>query len=121
MTQFAHPAKLAPSKRKKHLPNVNFVLLEQLLKTKRNPAPLALVGSTKTATPKPPPCAKHARPVFIPSIPPHYARIAKKARFKNWLNPSNTIVNFVPPVPLSKTKRNPAPLAWVGNIKKAAL
>jgi hypothetical protein len=64
---------------------------------------------------------KRVRLGCIPPMPLPCARIAKKASFKNWRNPSNTLVNFVSLAPLSKTKRNPAPFAWVGNIKKAAL
>jgi hypothetical protein len=94
----AQIAKKASSRNWLKLPNpiVNFVPLEQLLKTKWNPAPLALMGSTKKVTPKPPRHAKRVLLVFIPSVPPPCARIATKANFKNWQKPSNTIVNFVP-------------------------
>ena len=75
--------------------SVNFVSLEQLIKTQRNPAPLVLMGSTKTATPKPPPRAKYVVLDSIPSVPPPYASNATRASFKNWLKQSNMIVNFV--------------------------
>ena len=52
--------------------------------------------NTKIKTLKPPRHVKHVLLVFIPSVPPPCARIAKKASFKNWRKLSNTIVNFVP-------------------------
>ena len=54
------------------------------------------MGNIKKVIPKPPRLAKRVAPDCIPPVPPPYARIAKKANFKNWLKPSNTIVNFVP-------------------------
>jgi len=71
------------------------VSLAPLLKTKRNPAPRALVGNIKKVIPKPP-HAKRVAPDCIPPVPPPYARIANKANFKKCWEPSNTIVNFVP-------------------------
>jgi hypothetical protein len=93
---------------------VNFVSRGKLFKTKPNPAPLALMGNIKTATFKPVPRAKRVRPVFIPSIPPPCARIAKKASFKNWLNQLNTIVNFVP-----KQQHSIRPIAVVFHVPVA--
>ena len=68
--------------------------------------------NTKIKTLKPPRHVKHVLLVFIPSVPPPCARIAKKASFKNWRKLSNTVVNFVP-----KQQHSIRPVARVLHVR----